>query len=149
MTHEGCPSLLSLDLSNPLQRENCSLRWWVIGSLVFHVLLALLAINLRFSPSLEPPVSSYEVSLVSLSALNSPTETRSESKPKDAPLTPLPTEPAREKLSDSFAGAVKSIVVPSKLSPSVSRSDESVAPVTKTGTSPEAGRSYKSHQIAL
>ena len=80
MTHEGNPSLISLDLSYHLERDDASLRRWLVGSLVFHLVVALVALNLRFSPTIEQPLSSYEVSLVSLPALEKPTPSRSKAK---------------------------------------------------------------------
>ena len=126
MTHEGIPSLISLDLSYYPQRDESSLRRWLVSSLVFHLVVALVAINLRFSPTIEQPLSSYEVSLVSLPALEKPTPSRSKAKsvkrrarktqpkprPKEKTLPPLPTKTSSERLSESFAGAAQSIVVP-------------------------------------
>ena len=124
MTHEGIPSLISLDLSYHLQRDDASLRRWLVSSLVFHLVVALVAINLRFSPTIEQPLSSYEVSLVSLPALEKPTPSRNKAKsvkrrprktqpkprPKEKTLPPLPTKTSSERLSESFAGAAQSIV---------------------------------------
>ena len=126
MTHEGNPSLISLDLSYHLERDDASLRRWLVGSLVFHLVVALVALNLRFSPTIEQPLSSYEVSLVSLPALEKPTPSRSKAKksksvkrrarktqpkprpkPKEKTLPPLPTKTASERLSESFAGAAQ------------------------------------------
>ena len=127
MTHEGIPSLISLDLSYHLERDESSLRRWLVGSLVFHLVVALVAINVRFAPTIEQPLSSYEVSLVSLPALEKPAPARTKKtksvkrrarksqpkpKPKEKSLPPLPTKTASERLSESFAGAAQSIVVP-------------------------------------
>ena len=132
MTHEGFPSLISLGLPHHLYGEDSPLRWWLAGSMAFHVLLALLALNLRFSPSFEQPLTSYEVSLVSSSALETPSRPKAKARPAKAKATPakppppLPTEPARERLSDSFADSVKTIVVPQK------RAHETMAPFQPT-----------------
>ena len=153
MTHEGNPSLISLDLSYDLQRDESSLRRWMVSSLVFHLVVALVAINLRFSPTIEQPLSSYEVSLVSLPALEKPTPSRSKAKsvkrrsrkaqpkprPKKKSLPPLPTKTSSERLSESLAGAAQSIVVPktrtsqpqSKPIPEVKTSSDSSAALEK------------------
>ena len=126
MTHEGFPSLISLGISDSFPGENTALRRWMVGSMVFHLVLALLVFNVRFSPSFEQPLSSYEVSLIPSSDLDPPSRpkakarpSRSKAKPVNRPKTkpvkpppPLPTTPARERLSDSFADSVKTIVVP-------------------------------------
>ena len=131
MTHEGSPSLISLDWSYPLQREELSLRRWLAGSFVFHIGLVLFALTLRLTPTIEQPLASYEVSLVSLPSLEKPVPSRSKAKrvskkpkraqsrpkPKEETLPPLPTKRAAERLSESFAGAAQSIVVPDKLTP--------------------------------
>ena len=131
MTHEGSPSLISVDWSYPLQREELSLRRWLAGSFVFHIGLVLFALTLRFTPTIEQPLASYEVSLVSLPSLEKPVPSRSKTKrvskkpkraqsrpkPKEETLPPLPTKRATERLSESFAGAAQSIVVPDKLTP--------------------------------
>ena len=76
MTHEGVPSLISLDPSYHLPRDNSALRRWWAGSVVLHMVVALLVLNMRFSPTIEQPLPSYEVSLVTLptsKALTPPT----------------------------------------------------------------------------
>ena len=131
MTHAGFPSLFSLDLSYHLHTENSSLRRWLAGSLILHIVVALLALNFRFTPDIQQPLSSYEVSLVSLPASQVTTPSRSKaktaskksrskktpSKPQEKPLPPLTTKMASERLSESLPGAAKSVVVPNKLVP--------------------------------
>ena len=126
MTHEGFPSLISLRLSDSFPGEYTVLRRWMLGSMAFHLVLALLVFNVRFSPSFEQPLSSYEVSLIPSSVLDPPSRPKAKAKPARSkakrvnrpkakpvkPPPPLPTTPAQERLSDSFADSVKTIVVP-------------------------------------
>lgn len=142
MTHGGIPSLISLDPTFPSLSGDSSFRRWVVGSLVLHLVVAFLALNLRFSPTIEQPLSSFEVSLVSLPAQNAPTPSRSNTKPvtrkpkrvpsaakpkakpvppppkpQEKALPPLTTKMAPERLSESFSGAAQSVAVPDKLAP--------------------------------
>lgn len=131
MTHEATPNLISFDYSMDWEAESASLRRWVLGSFVFHLILVVLATAWRVSTTIEQPLASYEVSLVSLAGEDKPApasgrsrEARPSSKRSQSPaqsrkdsLPPLPTDRASERLSESFAGAVKSIAVPEKLSP--------------------------------
>ena len=142
MTYAGIPSLISLDLSNHLHDENSSLQRWLAGSFLGHLVVVLLILSLRFSPTIEQPLTAYEVSLVSLPATNAPTRENLEAKtaknssepvqttatpptkpvppppkPQEKPLPPLATKMASERLSESFLGAAKSVVVPDKLAP--------------------------------
>ena len=143
MTHAGFPSLLSLDLSSDLHTEKSSLRRWTAGSLFLHLIVVLIALNLRFTPEIQQPLSSYEVSLVSLPAskVTAPSPSKSKAaprksrakkappKPKEKPLPPLTTKMASERLSESFTGAAKSVVVPDKL---VHQAPADPPPVVKT-----------------
>jgi protein TonB len=132
MIHAGSPSLFSLDLSSHLHTENSSLRRWLAGSFILHIVVALLALNLRFTPDIQQPFSSYEVSLVSLPATKATTPSRSKkapSKPQEKPLPPLTTKMASERLSESLSGAAKSVVVPDKL---VAQAQADAPPVVKT-----------------
>ena len=158
MTHAGIPSLLSLDLSYHLHTENSSLRRWLAGSFILHVVVALVALNLRFTPDIQRPLASYEVSLVSLPAskATSLSQSKAQSQAKTVPekssskkaavkaqkktppppvkaqektLPPLKTKMASERLSESFSGAAKSVTVPGKL---VSQASAKPAPVVKT-----------------
>ena len=143
MTHAGFPSLLFQDLSYHLHTENSSLRRWLAGSFILHIVVALLALNLRFSPDIQQPLSSYEVSLVSLPASKATTPSSSKAKtaskksrskkapsrPQEKPLPPLTTKMAPERLSEALPGAAKSVVVPDKLVP---QAPPDPAPVVKT-----------------
>ena len=143
MTHAGFPSLLSLDPTFHLHTENSSLRRWLAGSLILHIVVAFFALNLRFTPEIQQPLSSYEVSLVSLPASTATTPSPSKAKtaakkspaqkasstPQEKPLPPLTTKKASERLSESLAGVAKSVVVPDKL---VLKTPAGAAPVVKT-----------------
>ncbi len=143
MTHAGFPSLLFQDLSYHLHTEKSSLRRWLAGSFILHIVVGLLALNLRFSPDIQQPLSSYEVSLVSLPASKvttpSPSKAKTASKksrsqkapsrPQEKPLPPLTTKMASERLSEALPGAAKSVVVPDKLVP---QAPPDPAPVVKT-----------------
>ncbi|MCA9473506.1 MAG: TonB family protein [Nitrospirales bacterium] len=162
--------------------EATSLRRWLLGSLAIHGLLIIFLTTLRFSPTLEQPLQSYEVSLVNPSDFDTPqaksqpqtkarvTSQAKASRPKAKPVTPpkpkappppqpvpkappppppppapksqpaepklapLPTQAASERLSDSFAGAVKSVVVPEKLS---AHRQQTPIPLTPSPTEPD------------
>ncbi|WP_447969579.1 TonB family protein [Nitrospira sp. M1] len=141
MTHASSANLISLGVSSSIPDEDSSIRWWIAGSLALHALIIIFLTTLRFAPTLEQPLHSYEVSLINPSDLEappakSPAKTRSKPKPrqpqapptpppkaktrppepKAEPLAPLPTQSASERLSDSFSGAVKSVVVPNERS---------------------------------
>lgn len=136
MTHEGSASLISLGLSPHLSGEDSSIRWWLAGSFAFHAFLLLFLITLRLTPTLEKPFSSYEVSLINLSEVEAPRATpnvktkapktaappppkakTAPSEPKAEPvLPPLAVPEPSEQLSESFSGAVQSVVVPNQLS---------------------------------
>ena len=148
MTHEGSASLISLGLSPNLSGEESSMRWWLAGSFAFHACLLLFLITLRLTPTFEKPLSSYEVSLINLSEVDAPrsatnvktiapkTAAPPPPKPKTAPpekaepsLPPLEVPEPSEQLSESFSGAVQSVVVPNQLSlPTPSETE----PVTTT-----------------
>ncbi len=149
MTHEHSVSLISSGLSSHDSDDDISIRPWLAGSFAFHFLLIVFLTTLRFSPTLEKPLHSYEVSLINLSDLAAPqaaptkktvapTRKRPARKsvkrpvrkarpapppkaktrppePKAKPLPPLPTQSSSERLSESFAGAVESVVIPNKL----------------------------------
>lgn len=143
MTHDGPANLISLGLSPSISGEDSSIRWWLAGSLALHALIIIFLITLRFAPTFEQPLHSYEVSLINPSDLEAPpAKTKAKTKarprarakqpkaapapppkqqarppePKVEPLTPLPTQAATERLSDSFSGAVKSVIVPNERS---------------------------------
>ncbi|MGB0910891.1 MAG: TonB family protein [Nitrospirales bacterium] len=90
--------------------------------------------TLQFTPSIEKPLHSYEVSLIDLSDFapskatstkkkpvrnarrSAPPKTKARPpEPKANPLPPLPTQASSEQLSESFAGAVQSVVIPNEL----------------------------------
>ena len=90
MTHEGFPSLISLDPSYHLHRDHSALHRWLAGSVVLHIVIVSLAMTLRFSPTIEQPLTSYEVSLVTLPT---PKEvTRPTSKAKTPSKKPRPVK---------------------------------------------------------
>jgi protein TonB len=109
--------------------------------------VALLALNLQFTPDIQQPLSSYEVSLVSLPASKATTPSgakaktaskkarskKAPSKPQEKPLPPLTTKMASERLSESLPGAAKSVVVPDKL---VHQAPADPPPVVKTSPGP-------------
>ena len=119
MTHEGFPSLISLDLSYHLHRDHTALRKWLAGSVVLHIVIACLAMTLRFTPTIEQPLSSYEVSLVTLptpkevthptskprTSSKKPRSVKKTEKPKSKPATkarkvqkkPVPPPPKPQK----------------------------------------------------
>ena len=156
MTHAGFPSLLFQDLSYHLHTENSSLRRWLAGSFILHIVVALLALNLRFSPDIQQPLSSYEVSLVSLPASTATTPSPSKAKtaakksrskktparPQEKPLPPLTTKMSTERLSEALPGAAKSVVIPEKL---VSKDAPDPAPIVKT--SPQQASALESIKL--
>ncbi len=161
MTHAGSATLISLGLSPGVSGEDSSIRPWLVGSLAIHALIIVFLTTLRFSPTLEQPLYSYEVSLINPSELETaPTKSKTKTKarakaktrqpkarpkptpkpktpppePIPEPLSPLPTQTASERLSDSFSGAVKSVVVPDKLTAPTLPAPSPLAPTT---TEPE------------
>ena len=166
MTHEESGNLISLGLSSSFSDEDTSLRRWLVGSLAIHGLIIIFLTTLRFSPTLEQPLHSYEVSLINPTELDAPpaksrTKTKSRAKasrpkarpvarprpkappppptpkaqPEEPKLAPLPTQAASERLSDSFAGAVNSVVVPEELT---APQQQTPAPLAPTPTETEA-----------
>ncbi|MBI4402338.1 MAG: TonB family protein [Nitrospirae bacterium] len=82
MTDSSYPSLLSLPQGRGLHVDP-QVKWMLAASLVFHFCAIVLGSGLRFSPSMERPLASYQVSLVSMQSLA----------PKAAPPASSPVEP--------------------------------------------------------
>ena len=150
MTHESSASLISLGLSPQFQDEESSIRWWLAVSLATHAIIIFILTTLRFTPMLEQPLQSYEVSLVNISDIQAPpTKSKARAKaskarrtprakpkarppqPKAKVLPPLPTQTATERLSESFSGAVKSVVIPQERSLPTPPPTESPSPTTQ------------------
>jgi len=116
MGHAESPSLISLGLTSDVSSEGSSFRWGLVTSCVLHAIVILMAMLVNFQSESEQPFRSIDVALISLPAM--PT-TAAHAPQKVAPpvkdtLPPLPTESTLERLSESLAGAIKSIVVPQK-----------------------------------
>ena len=128
MGHTASPSLIALELAGNGFPEGPSFRRGLATSCVLHAIILLMAFSLQFHPKLEAPFRAIDVALISLPAQPQtgrakkavappPKKVRRSqptSKPVERTLPPLPTDTASERLSESFGGALNSIVVPQK-----------------------------------
>ncbi len=132
MGHAESPSLIPLGLAADASQEGSSFRWGIVTSGLLHVLVVVMALFLRFHPTIEEPLRTMDVALVSLpeaqtaapsnkkasTATPPPAKVQSASPPKaqkrEESLLPLPTHSASERLSEFLGGAIGSIVVPNK-----------------------------------
>jgi len=135
-------SLISLHFSPHPSLVDERLRWWLACSLLLHFLFLVLVMNLRFPTSITPPMASLQVALVTLSeltprrgsrvtskaqsVLKSPQSQRAKPTPQvttsqarrlnqPEPVKPAPDsvfQPPPERLSESFAMALKTIPMP-------------------------------------
>ena len=140
MEHAASPSLISFGLTSQLSAEGPSFRWGLVSSCVLHALVIIMAMFIRFQSESEHPLRAIDVALISLPAtpvsapkpsppvkkspvvaqppknITPPAPTPPVPPPTAPPiedaLPPLPTESASERLSESFGGAINSIVVP-------------------------------------
>ena len=138
MGHTASPSLISLGLTADVSPEGSSFRWEFIASCFLHTIVLFMAFSLQFHSKVEAPFRAIDVALISLppqpqtvprkdvvNPIPTPKQVRpsqpippsppqQKSQPVEDPLPPLPTETASERLSESFGGAINSIVVPQK-----------------------------------
>ena len=135
-------SLISLHFSPHPSLVDEQLRWWLACSLLLHFLFLVLVMNLRFPTSITPPMASIQVALVTLSELAPRRESRVTSKAQSVlkspqsqrakptpqvttsqarrlnqpePVKPAPDsvfQPPPERLAESFAMALKTIIMP-------------------------------------
>lgn len=134
MGHAESPSLISLGLAADVSQESSSFRWGLATSGLFHALVIMMALFLRFQSTVEEPLRAIDVTLISLPEAQAPAPSQKKSspptppqqqskptkaeptktKPIEATLPPLPVPTASERLSKILEGAVGSIVVPHK-----------------------------------
>lgn len=135
-------SLISLHFSPHPSLVDEQLRWWLACSLLLHFLFLVLVMNLRFPTSITSPMASFPVALVTLSELTPRRESRVASKAQSGmkspqsqrakatpqvttsqarrlnqpePVKPAPDsvfQPPPERLAESFAIALKAIIMP-------------------------------------
>ena len=108
MEHAASPSLITLGLTVDPSSERSSIRWGLAASCALHALVIIMAMFVRFQPDSAQPFRTIDVALISLPAMPMTAP------PVEDTLSPLPTETASERLSESLGGAINSIVVPQK-----------------------------------
>ncbi|RMH32565.1 MAG: TonB family protein [Nitrospirae bacterium] len=133
--HEAAISLISMEYDRE-PRVGTAFPLWLLGSSALHILIFFVLVTVQFSPPDPLPISTLEVALVTLSdptsarkrdtlsSASSPSSASQKSLSKAARQqsresmpAPLPVVPQRERLSESFAGAMKSIPVPQPINP--------------------------------
>ncbi|MDR4481764.1 MAG: TonB family protein [Nitrospirales bacterium] len=134
MGHAESPSLISLGLATDVSQESSSFRWGLVTSGLFHAVIIMMALFLRFQSTVEEPLRAIDVTLISLPEAQAPVPSQKKSSPRtpppqksqppkaeptktqpiEAPLPPLPVPKSSERLSEFLGGAVDSIVVPHK-----------------------------------
>ncbi len=138
MAHAASPSLIDLGLKTDVALEGSPFRGGLAASCVLHALVFVMAMFVRFHSDSEQPFRSIDVALISLPStqttapkskpVSAPTKKPAKAPapqtvappqpappvPAEAPLPPLPTETASERLFESLSGAIKSIVVPQR-----------------------------------
>lgn len=124
MGHAESPSLISLGLAADDSQEGSSFRWGLATSCFLHALLIVMAVFIRFQPTIEEPFRAIDVALISLPDRQTPAPSKAKAsppapslpkvQPKEETLPPLPTQTASERLSEFLGGAIGSIVVPNK-----------------------------------
>lgn len=124
MGHAESPSLISLGLAADVSQESSSFRWGLATSCLFHALVIMMALFLRFQSTVEEPLRAIEVNLISLPEAQAPASNQKKSSPPappqqksqpiEATLPPLPVPTPSERLSEFMEGAVGSILVPNK-----------------------------------
>lgn len=134
MGHAESPSLISLGLAADVSQESSSFRWGLATSGLFHALVLMMALFLRFQSTVEEPFRAIDVTLISVPETQVPAPSQKKSSPpapsqqksqptkaeptkthtKEAPLPPLPVPKTSERLSEFLEGAVGSIMVPHK-----------------------------------
>ena len=141
MSYAAPFSLLSFHLPDRADSAEERLTWPLAGSLVIHAAVLIAFVSLRFASSLEQSSGSYEVTLVTLPEISAsstaspentsrpernadkvpPPKAEARKAPKAAPprkavsaSSPVPQEKPRvpELVTDSFLGALDSVVVP-------------------------------------
>ena len=134
MEHAASPSLISFGLTANTSSKGSPFRWGLASSIALHAFVILVAMFVQFQTDNEQPFRTIEVALISLPTMSLATSkpapaVQKESvapqppskvtpaptaQPAQSALTPLPTETASERLSESLGGAINSIVVPQK-----------------------------------
>ncbi len=135
MGHAESPSLISLGLSTDVSQKDASFRWGLATSGLFHAVVIMMALFLRFQSTVEEPLRAIDVTLISVPEAQAPAPSQKKSSPPppsqqksqptkkteptktqpiDPPLPPLPVPKASERLSEFMEGAVGSIMMPHK-----------------------------------
>jgi colicin import membrane protein len=134
MGHAESPSLISLGLATDVSQEGSSFRWGLATSGLFHAVVIMMALFLRFQSTVEEPLRAIDVTLISVPEAQAPAPSQKKSSPPapsqqksqqtkaeptktqpiESSLPPLPVPKASERLSEFLEGAVGSIVVPHK-----------------------------------
>lgn len=133
MTFEHSANLISVQLWNPRASTPQQFRRLLVGSFCIHLTVLVALMGLRLAPATQSLSQSYEVTLVSFEEISTPAQSSAlRQQPTHSPVPAVPEHrPAsREKLAETIAESLETIVVPEERSVTPVRS-ESAQPSRK------------------